>query len=50
MVEELKTESVYRKFQVGDSTIFDDICDLQKLIQMETELKQTFYINFDEMI
>ena len=49
MVEEVKTQS-YRKFLVGDTTIFDDICELQKIIQMEAELKQTFYMRFDDMI
>ena len=34
----------------NNSNIFDDICNLQKLIQMESELKQTFFIRFDDMI
>ena len=40
----------YRRFIDNDSNIFDDICKLQTLIQMETEIKQTFFIRFDEMI
>jgi len=43
MAEERKTETSYKRFSVGDTTIFDDICDLQKLIQMEAELKHTFF-------
>lgn len=35
---------------MGDSTIFDDICKLQETIQMETELKQTFFTRFEDMI
>ena len=33
-----------------NSNIFDDICKLQVLIQMETELRQTFFTRFDDMI
>ena len=52
MVEDrnLKSQASFRRFTVGDSTIFDDICELQKLIQIETELKHTFYHRFDKMI
>ena len=35
---------------MGDTTIFEDICKLQELIQMENELKQTFFRRFEEMI
>lgn len=31
-------------------TIFDDICALQDLIQMESELKETFAKNFENQI
>ena len=39
MVEELKQQTSFRRFAVGDTTIFEDICKLQELIQMENELK-----------
>ena len=47
---ELKSQTSFRRFNVGDTTIFDDICKLQELIQMEAELKQTFFSRFEEMI
>ena len=51
MVEELKYAPKYRAFKhEGDSSIFDDICKLQQLILMESELKQTFFQRFDTMI
>ena len=43
MAEEHKLSPTFRKSAEGDITIFDDICKLQELIQMETELKSTFF-------
>lgn len=34
----------------AEKTIYDDICCLQDLIQMESELRQTFHIRFHELI
>lgn len=54
MVEQNKASNffqpAYRRFLDNSSDIFDDICQLQGLIQMETELKQTFFMRFDEMV
>ena len=52
MVEEQKAQQpAFRRFMDNaNSNIFDDICKLQVLIQMETELKQTFFTRFEEMI
>ena len=48
--DKLQNQPTFRRLMDNNSNIFDDICNLQKLIQMESELKQTFFIRFDDMI
>ena len=48
--DKLQQQPTFRRLMDNNSNIFDDICNLQKLIQMESELKQTFFIRFDDMI
>lgn len=48
MVEELKSAPRFRRYQQGDTSIFEDIVELQEHILQELEVKHSFFKRFDK--